>query len=248
MDRQPNAATVALIKAFEERRLTTYDDANPHRVLKRGDKVWGTLTIGWGHTGPDVVIGRTITEAEAQQLFDHDVGGTVTTVSRTVKVVLTGNQFGALVSFAFNVGDQAFVESTLLAQLNEGHFDAVPTELQKWNKTTEGGQKVVSKGLIRRRAAEVNLWASAADPETMATGERGNQVGEPPAAKPIVTDAVVTGGAVAGVGAFLSDAARQVEPLVPYGDTIKWLFLALSLAAIGFVIWSRIRAIRHEAS
>lgn len=35
----------------------------------------------------------------------------------------------------------------------------MPGELAKWNKTTIDGKKVVSNGLVNRRAAEAGLWA-----------------------------------------------------------------------------------------
>ncbi len=65
-----------------------------------------------------------------------------------------------MVWFAFNVGDPAFLSSTLLKKLNATppNYDAVPSELAKWNMITVNGQKVVSKGLINRRALETTLW------------------------------------------------------------------------------------------
>ena len=51
-------------------------------------------------------------------------------------VALTDNQFGALVSFTYNVGIAAFLGSSLLRKLNVGHYDAVPAELARWATTT----------------------------------------------------------------------------------------------------------------
>ena len=66
------------------------------------------------------------------------------------------SQFGALVSFAFNVGIAAFSRSTLLARLNRGHYSAVPGELRRWAHAN--GKKL--PGLVRRREAEIRLWES----------------------------------------------------------------------------------------
>lgn len=247
-----NQAGEDLIKGFEELRLTAYDDDQPGVTLRPGAKISGTLTIGWGHTGPDVRIGQTITPADAERLFLDDTAETQNTILSAVTVPLSGNQFSALTSFAFNIGDDAFRGSTLRRKLNAGDYAAVPVELAKWTKTTvqRGSKrvKVTSNGLARRRAAEANLWSSLADPDSLTAGERGNQVGEPPAEKSKATDPIITGGVIAGGGAILSDVAKQIEPLIGYADSIKWLFLAVSLVAIAVVVWTRIRHVRDEAS
>jgi lysozyme len=67
---------------------------------------------------------------------------------------LNQNQFDALVSFAFNVGDGAFRSSTLLRLLNQGQYDQVPAQLRRWNM--DNGHVV--QGLINRRNKEIALW------------------------------------------------------------------------------------------
>lgn len=110
--------------------------------------------------------GITIDEAEA--LLEEDLTWFGERVARYVTVPLTDNQFAALVSFAFNVGiglprghpqapnGRGLRGSTLLRRLNEGDYGAPLDELPKWNK---GGGAVLS-GLIRRREAEMVLWAT----------------------------------------------------------------------------------------
>jgi lysozyme len=75
-------------------------------------------------------------------------------VQRAVTVPLTDNQFAALVSFTFNLGEGALQKSTLLKLLNAGDYNSVPSELQKWVKA--GGQTLA--GLVKRRMAEADLW------------------------------------------------------------------------------------------
>lgn len=70
-------------------------------------------------------------------------------------MVLNANQYGALVSWAFNVGNGNVKTSTLISRLNAGEDEAtvIREELPKWNKA--GGNTL--PGLVRRRAAEVSL-------------------------------------------------------------------------------------------
>ena len=66
MPRTLNAATLLLNASTEQTRLLPYDDARPNYVLKPGDKIIGTLTVGRGHCGPDVHIGQAWTMAQVE--------------------------------------------------------------------------------------------------------------------------------------------------------------------------------------
>lgn len=74
-------------------------------------------------------------------------------------VQLNANQYGALVSWTFNVGCGNMAGSTLVTRLNNGESPntVAAQELPKWNKA--GGN--VLAGLTRRRAAEVTLFRTA---------------------------------------------------------------------------------------
>lgn len=137
-----NRATLDLIKRFEGRYLKAY-------ICPAG-----VLTIGYGHTGKDVKLNMTITEEDADRLLWNDIEIFATGVNVLVKVPLNENQFGALVSFSFNVGLGALEKSTLLRLLNNGLYDQVPAQLMRWNK---GGGRELS-GLTKRRAAEAELF------------------------------------------------------------------------------------------
>jgi GH24 family phage-related lysozyme (muramidase) len=54
-----------------------FDDADPKNpktfVSAPNKKRGGTLTIGWGHTGPEAKIGNVITKAKAEQLLTSDI-------------------------------------------------------------------------------------------------------------------------------------------------------------------------------
>jgi len=159
--RRVNSLTFEKIKQWEGFVPHAYDDEDPkHRPVVPGQQVVGTLTIGYGHTGPDVKPGDKMTEAQATQQLLIDLQRVETAVQTMVTVDLTDNQFGALVAFVLNIGVAAFRNSTLLKKLNAGDYAAVPGELARWNKRTVNKKKVVSQGLVNRRAVEAGLWAT----------------------------------------------------------------------------------------
>lgn len=78
-------------------------------------------------------------------------------VKRLVKAPLNQNQFEALVSFTFNLGGGSLSTSTLLKKVNVNPCDpSIRDEFAKWRLA---GGKVLA-GLIRRRAAEADLYFS----------------------------------------------------------------------------------------
>lgn len=137
---------INLITSFEDLKLNAYDD---------GVGVW---TIGFGTTvypnGVKVKRGDTCSKLEAVSFFQHDLRRFEAAVNQGVKVVVNQNQFDALVSLTYNIGEQAFKDSTLLAKLNKGDYFGTADQFPRWNKG--GGQ--VMKGLVRRRAAERELF------------------------------------------------------------------------------------------
>ena len=138
---------VELIKSFEGLVLRTYKCSS------------GVPTIGYGHTGSDVVANMQITEKQAEELLRKDLRRFEKGVCELVHVPLTQNEFDALVSFAFNCGLGALEESTLRRRLNAG--DDKPAvfrqELVKWVNGPAGPLP----GLVRRRNAEIALATSA---------------------------------------------------------------------------------------
>lgn len=133
----------ALIQSFENCKLYAYQD-------QRG--VW---TIAWGHT-LGVVPYLTCTQAEADAWFVQDTQTAVNAVNRTAQVLLSQEQFDALASFTFNVGQGSEAHSTLLADVNSGNMAAAAAQFEQWNHVN--GQ--VDAGLTRRRTAERDLFLS----------------------------------------------------------------------------------------
>jgi lysozyme len=112
--------------------------------------VW---TIGYGHTR-GVREGDEITEDKAEYLLLEDLKHFEGYVDRLVEVSLNQDQFDALVSWTFNLGPTNLKESTLLEKLNAGHYEEVPAQMARWNRSN--GE--ILEGLKRRRAAEGLLW------------------------------------------------------------------------------------------
>lgn len=113
----------------------------------------GVPTIGYGHTA-GVAMGQTITQQQADDYLRRDVRQFERAVARQVSVPLTQGQLDALVSFAFNLGEGALAQSTLLRLLNAGDYAGAAAQFERWNKA--GGR--VLPGLVRRRAAERALF------------------------------------------------------------------------------------------
>jgi lysozyme len=137
-------AGIALTKGYEGLRLTAYRD------------VAGVLTIGYGHTGPDVFEGQTVDEPTAESLLRADMATAVAAVNHMVNVPLNQNRFDALCDFAFNCGVGALKGSTLLRLVNNNDFDVAACQFGLW---VHAGGEVVA-GLVRRRADEAALFRS----------------------------------------------------------------------------------------
>lgn len=139
---------IALIKEFEGLELNSYPDPGT------GGDPW---TVGYGHTGPEVRPGMTITEQEAEDMLRADLQAFENCVSNACAgIAMTQAQFDALVCWTFNVGCNAMRGSTLLRKLRSGDEDGAAAEFLRWNRS--GGR--VMAGLTRRRQAERDLFLS----------------------------------------------------------------------------------------
>jgi lysozyme len=134
----------SMIKGWEGCRLTAYKCPA------------GVFTIGYGHTGKDVKAGMTITQAQADALFEADVNNFAQKVETRLKgVPVNNNQFDAITSLAYNIGLVALDKSTLLKKVKENpNNPSIRTEFAKFNHAG----KVVLPGLTRRRAEEANHY------------------------------------------------------------------------------------------
>ena len=114
----------------------------------------GKLTIGIGHTGPDVKKGMRITEARAYELLAQDIAP-VENLLNGLGVTFTQNQYDALLSFILNIGITNFKRSTMLMHIRAGApAERIAGEFLRWVFITREGKKVQSNGLTARRRAE----------------------------------------------------------------------------------------------
>jgi len=114
----------------------------------------GVWTIGVGHTG-GVTPNMKITKEQSRQLLKSDLCRFEKAVSETIKHELLQHQFDALVSFSFNVGTQAFINSTLAKKINaNAPWNEIRAEFLRWNKA---GGKVLA-ALTSRRKREAKLF------------------------------------------------------------------------------------------
>lgn len=198
----------------------------------------GKWTIGYGST-KGVRSGMKLTEQECEDRLVNDLKDAEAAVKRQVLVPLSQYQFDALVSFTFNLGEGNLRASTLLKKLNKGDYQAVPSEMLKWNKATVDGVKQVLPGLTRRRAAEAALWSMDARLPSDEGGSILPQKVQAEDTKPLTKSRTMVGVSIAGAATALGEVATQVEGLLKYSDQLKVVFVIVSLAGIALAAYAR---------
>jgi lysozyme len=233
-----NMAALDLIKEFEGFRAKAYLDelAKP--------PVW---TIGYGTTaragvGIEPRAGMTISKADAEGYLMRSVEKFAAQIAPMLKKSVNENEFGAMVSLAYNIGPGAFGRSSVLRRFNAGDKAGAADAFRLWNKA--GGK--VWAGLVRRRDAERALFLrpvsitptpSVAIPNRPVSGhvrkgEIMTLVNQPTAAPTRKWWALVLAGFVVN-GAFGAlDAFWPDHPFAPYkAEIIGWAVLAVSAVA-----------------
>ncbi|MDR0967689.1 MAG: glycoside hydrolase family protein [Rickettsiales bacterium] len=146
-------------KVTENGKHVIYDDKTGKPVSDKNNLPKGA-TIGYGHLlKPGEKFSNGITEKHAERLLAQDVARFENIVKSDVKAELTQSQFDALVALAYNIGPNAFENSTLLQYLNDSNFSSTkyPTIESAWKAWNKSGGSV-SRGLNNRRDAEWNLF------------------------------------------------------------------------------------------
>ena len=144
--------------------------------------VGGVETIGIGHTGPDVYPGQVITHEQALALLARDVEKFARGIERLLGgAPTTDNQFGAMVSFAFNVGLGNFGRSSVLRLHLARDYTGAAMSFRLWDKAD--GR--VFPALLRRRIAEAKLYLTAGEE---VIHESPKPTGSAPASSHALTD------------------------------------------------------------
>lgn len=135
-------------------------------------------TVGYGRALFDPITGQflkgekdkkkaylmypSLTEVQAEQMLREDLTRyelKTDKVLGSVKSKLNNNQYSALVSFVYNVGEGNLASSTLLKKIIKNPNDpSIADEFLKWNKAKVKGKLVILKGLTNRRQAESELY------------------------------------------------------------------------------------------
>lgn len=136
---------INLITEFEGCRTTAYRD------------IGGVLTIGYGHTGPEVKQGMVWTKEHCIQQLRADLGSRETILSHILDgIATTQSQFDALISLGYNIGMGALHSSDAFKYHCRGQYERAGNAFLNWSHVD--GRVV--EGLMRRRKAERALYVS----------------------------------------------------------------------------------------
>lgn len=115
----------------------------------------GILTIGYGHTGPEVKEGLVWTPKQAEASLMTRIVTIENDLAKILKTPQNDYQIGALIDFAYNVGLGALRNSTLLELINKQEKpEIIAEQFLKWNKA----KGKILPGLVTRRQAEHDLY------------------------------------------------------------------------------------------
>ena len=136
-------STLAFITKEEGYRNKAYKDSK------------GLPTIGVGHLikkDEPHLLNATLTDEQVKDLLKSDLKWCSEAVESSVKVPLTQNQFDALYSLCFNIGETAFKKSTVVKRINQNDLKGAADAILMWNKP---------EVLVKRRQRERALFLGA---------------------------------------------------------------------------------------
>jgi lysozyme len=139
----------SIIREFEGFRANAYLDTG------------GVWTIGFGTikypNGTKVKAGDTCTRGQAELWLKNDCQWVDACLNKYVKTGINQNQFDALASFVYNVGETSFTKSTMLTLINKGQLKAAASQFDRW--VYDNGVKI--NGLVNRRLKEREMFVKA---------------------------------------------------------------------------------------
>ena len=139
-----------LIERIEGMRLSAYKALYTEKYY----------TIGYGHYGSDVSKDMNITELQAEELLKKDVKKFEDKVNKYSNYNFNQNQFDALVSFAYNIGniDQLTAKGTRTKEQISSHISLY----------VKAGGKTLA-GLVKRREKEKELFDTPVESSNTST-------------------------------------------------------------------------------
>ena len=152
----------------------------------------GKWIVCYGHASENVTRdSMVLSEEGCDTLLHRDLLRFGEAIADAVTVPLNDNQYAALLSFSFNVGDGNFRRSTVLRLLNEGDYAGAAEALTHWDKVKVGDESRSLPGLSKRRAAEMALFLAddhETVPASLAADDPVRDILEQVVDGPVITD------------------------------------------------------------
>ena len=134
------------IEKYEGFSSAAYTDSNGQRV------------IGYGHAVSSDEHYNQITKKLSETILIKDIKALEIFIKNTVSVPLSRRQTEALISLIYNWGEHNFLKSKGLKYLNQGNYRESAIEFFSKEKSVVNINGKFSKGLYKRRQAELELW------------------------------------------------------------------------------------------
>ena len=129
----------------------TKEEGSRNKAYQDSKGLW---TIGVGHlikTDEEHLLNETLTDEQVKELLKSDLKWCSEAVESSVRVPLTQNQYDALYSLCFNIGETNFRKSTVVKRINENDLKGAADAILMWNKPA-----VLQKRRERERALFLN--------------------------------------------------------------------------------------------
>lgn len=219
------------------KKLELWESKNGKPELTAYQDETGTWTIGYGFT-QGVKDGDTITEKEADLRLGAELMPYEAALTKAITSPTTQNQFDSMIILAWNIGLNGFLSSSLLRAHNAGDYASAARAFGLWNKVTVNGSKVVSNGLVNRRAKEVVLYTTGEEPVTVP------QAVDPP--KPVIKSTINAAQVIGGGTAAIATATQVLDQINKVHSSVSslgdWMLPVLGGAGVlaaAYTIYAR---------